>query len=231
MGWELFQRAAPTYERWYETRRGQQSSAAECLLLNWLLSRFPEPKTVLEVGSSTGHFTRCLVESGFRVVGLERAPAMIDEARRRLPSISFVLGDAHQLPVRPLAFDAVVYVTTIEFLEHPLAALQEGVRVARQGVAAIVFNRFSLGGLSRRWGRQARRPLLGSAHDYSLWNLRRAMHDAAGDRLHAIRWSSTLFPNGLRSARARIPVGDVLGISVQLKAKPGAVVSVSSVDR
>lgn len=227
MGWQRFQQAAPTYERWYETRCGQQSATAQSLLLEWLLLPFRGARTALEVGCGTGHFTRWLSMSGFRVVGLDRAQEMIEQARRRLPSISFVLGDAHQLPFRCQAFDVVVYITSIEFLERPLVALQEGVRVAREGVVAIVFNRFSLGGLSRRWGRQSRRPLLGAAHDYPLWTLHRAMQDAAGPRLRAIRWSSTLFPNGLRSVRARIPIGDVLGVGVRLEEKPNATMAAS----
>jgi ubiquinone/menaquinone biosynthesis C-methylase UbiE len=171
----------------------------------------------LEAGSGTGHFTGSLAEAGFDVVGLDRAWAMIDQAKRRLPAVSFVQGDAHQLPFRLQAFDVVVFVTTIEFLDRPLTALKEAVRVARQGVVAIVLNRYSLGGLSRRWGWRWRRSLLGGAHDYSLGALRRIMHDAAGPRFGAITWSSTLFPDSFWAFRAQLPLGEVLGVRLQLK--------------
>ncbi len=218
MGWEIFQQAAASYEQWYETRRGRHAEAAERELLKWLLSPFRGARTVLEVGSGAGHFTGWLAKSGFTVLGLDRAPAMVEEASRRFPSIPFVLGDAHQLPFRVGAFDVVVFVTTIEFLDHPLAALREAVQVARRGVAAIVLNRYSFGGISRRWGRQSRRPLLGSAQDYSLSALRRAMQVACGPRMSTVAWSSSLFPDGLWSVRARVPAGDVLGVSMQLRA-------------
>lgn len=74
------------------------------------------------------------------------------------------------------------------------------------------------GGLSRRWGLQARRPLLGQAWNYSLASLRASVKKAAGRRLREIRWASTLFPDGLWRIRAPIPLGDVIGIAAVLTA-------------
>ena len=191
---------------------------AEYRLLEWLVSPFSGVRTLLEVGCGTGHFTGLLAQSGFDVFGVDLAPAMIGQAKHRFPALPFVLADAHQLPFLARAFDVVVYITTIEFLEQPLAALQEGVRVARRGLVAIVLNRYSIGGLSRRWGRERRGKLLGAAHDFSLETLRQLMRAAAGRRLGPVRWSSTLFPNGFYAARTRLPVGgDVLGIRLELK--------------
>lgn len=166
-----------------------------------------------EVGCGTGHFTAWLASQGWQTVGLERAPAMLVDMRRRLPHISAVLGDAHQRPFRAGAVDVVVFVTALEFLEEPAQALAEAVRVARQGVVVLSLNRWSLGGLSRRWGAQAKRPLLGQAHDYSVGELRATVRQAAGPRLQHMRWASTLFPDGLWRPRARLPTGDVLGLA------------------
>ena len=134
MGWELFHGAADDYERWYTTRRGRRADIAERALLEWLLGHLPEARTVLEVGSGTGHFAARLLESGFEIVGLERAPAMVKEAQRRFPSIPFVLGDAKSLPFRTGAVDVVAFITTLEFLEGAATALREAVRVAHRGV-------------------------------------------------------------------------------------------------
>jgi ubiquinone/menaquinone biosynthesis C-methylase UbiE len=168
---------------------------------------------VLEVGCGTGHFRAWLASQGLQTVGLERAPAMLVEMGRRLPHISAVLGDAHQLPFRTGAVDIVVFVTTLEFLGEPAQGLAEAVRVARQGVVVLALNRWSLGGLSRRWGAQAKRPLLGQARDYSIRELRTMVRHAAGPRVQQMRWASTLFPDGLWRQRARLPVGDMLGLA------------------
>jgi hypothetical protein len=70
--------------------------------------------------------------------------------------------------------------------------LGEAVRVARRGIVAVVLNRYSLGGLSRRWGPQLRGSLLSQARDYSLCRLRRELQKAARARLQMTYWSSTL---------------------------------------
>ena len=122
MAWEIFQRPAGEYERWYATERGRRADIAERALLEWLFRHIPNARTVLEVGSGTGHFAARLGESGFHVIGLERAPSMVREAKRSFPSIACLLGDAHHLPMNEQALDVVVFITTLEFLDCPLAA-------------------------------------------------------------------------------------------------------------
>jgi hypothetical protein len=98
--------------------------------------------------------------------------------------------------------------------------LTEAVRVARRGVVLVVLNRWSLGGLSRRWGPQARRPLLGTAHDYAVPALVTRLRQAAHGRLARLRWTSALFPDGLWRVRAPVPLGDVLGVVGVLRSRP-----------
>lgn len=216
MSWRIFEEKASTYEAWYATRRGQRADRAERALLEWLLAKFPTARSVLEVGCGTGHFTEWLTRKSLRVVGFDRSPAMLAELRRRVPEIPVILGDAHRFPFREGAVDLAVFVTTLEFLEEPEVALSEAVEVSRQGVILVVLNRWSLGGLSRRWGPQAWRPLLGQAWDSSLASLRATVEKAAGRRLREIRWASTLFPDGLWRIRAPIPLGDVIGMAAVL---------------
>jgi ubiquinone/menaquinone biosynthesis C-methylase UbiE len=63
-----------------------------------LLEDFGGVSTLLEVGSDTGHFAKWSAESRFNLVGLDRAPAMVREARRSFPLLPLVLGDAERLP-------------------------------------------------------------------------------------------------------------------------------------
>jgi len=83
-------------------------------------------------------------------------------------------------------------------------------------VLVVALNRWSLGGCSRRWGRDARGSLLGRARDFTLASLRELASTAAGPRLRALRWASALFPDGFVPVPARIPLGDVIGIAVEL---------------
>lgn len=216
MAWEIFERAASSYEAWYATPRGRRADQAERELLARLLTDFPTARRVLEVGCGTGHFTAWLAAQGLQVLGLERAPAMLAHLHQRLPRLPVICADAHHLPVHTGAVDLVLFVTTLEFLDNPVAAVTEAVRVARQGLILLVLNRWSVGGLSRRWGPQARRPLLSQAHDYSLVSLRALVQEATGQRLHAVRWASTLLPDGLWRVQVSLPVGDVIGMTVKL---------------
>jgi hypothetical protein len=127
-----------------------------------------------------------------------------------------VVGEAACLPLRSGAVDIALLVTTIEFVQRPDLVLSEAVRVAGRGIVLVVLNRWSLGGLSRRLGPQARRPLLGLARDTTLPALRRMVRAAAGERLRSLRWASSLFPDGLWAARSLVPVGDVIGMAAVL---------------
>jgi ubiquinone/menaquinone biosynthesis C-methylase UbiE len=71
----------------------------------------PAGATVLEVGMGTGRLTEILLSGGARVLGCDRAPAMLAQARRRLgdgsPSALF-LADASALPLRGEVADMAV---------------------------------------------------------------------------------------------------------------------------
>jgi SAM-dependent methyltransferase len=220
VAWHLFDQAAPRYDAWYDTAHGQRVESAERALLDELLAAYPGAESLLEIGCGTGRFAAWLAPA-FRMLGLDRSPAMLTEMRVQHPTIPAVLGDAHQLPLADASIDLVLFVTTLEFLEDPLAALREGVRVARRGLVLLVLNRWSVGGLSRRAGTQARSVLLGQARDLSLVSLRAMAMEAAGVRRLALPWASTLFPDGLWAARWRLPLGDVLGMAVVLAEPKG----------
>jgi ubiquinone/menaquinone biosynthesis C-methylase UbiE len=218
IAWQLFERDPAGYERWYTTPRGRRADRAEIALLERLLAPFATTRSALEVGCGTGHFTRWLAGRIPYVVGLDRAPAMLAEARRRHARLGLVQGDAHALPFRDRAVDLSIFITTLEFLEHPAIALAEAVRVSHRGVLVVALNRWSLGGISRRWGADARRPLLGRARDFTPASLRAHASAAAGPRLRAFRWTSALFPAGLARVQTALPFGDIIGAAVELTA-------------
>jgi SAM-dependent methyltransferase len=214
-GWQLFEHDAAGYEAWYATPRGRRAERADCALLERLLAPFQTARSALEIGCGTGHFTGWLASRIPLVVGVDRAPAMLAEARRRHARLALVEGDAHALPLRSEAVDVSMFVTTLEFLEHPSAALAEAVRVSRRAVLVLALNRWSVGALSRRWGAAAR-GRRARARDFAPPTLRALMAAAAGRRLRALRWATALFPAPLGLVVSRLPFGDVIGAAVDL---------------
>jgi ubiquinone/menaquinone biosynthesis C-methylase UbiE len=92
---------------------------------------------VLDAGCGTGFLSFELAARGHRVTGVDFAPAMLAEARRkaveRSVSIRFEAGDAEQLPFVSGSFDLVVSRHVLWTLPHPEAAIAEWIRVLRPG--------------------------------------------------------------------------------------------------
>lgn len=69
--------------------------------------RGADVRRVLDVGCGTGNATVELVAAGLDVVGLDASSAMLAVASRKLPDVSFVLGDVRDAPL-PGRFDLIV---------------------------------------------------------------------------------------------------------------------------
>jgi ubiquinone/menaquinone biosynthesis C-methylase UbiE len=100
---------------------------------------------VLDIGAGTGDLARLiagLVGPAGRVVGIDYAQTMVDEANARaaglgLP-VEFRQGDAHALPLPDEGFDRCLATQVFQHLPRPEHALAEMVRVARSGGRVIV---------------------------------------------------------------------------------------------
>lgn len=67
----------------------------------------PQPgERILDVGCGTGQLTRAIADTGASVVGVDRSPEMIADARRNYSDLQFEVADAAALPYRE-DFDAV----------------------------------------------------------------------------------------------------------------------------
>ncbi len=89
-------------------------------------------KSVLEIGAGTGNYTAELASCGFRLVALEREPAMLRRGCAKTDA-RWLLADAHRLPLRCAAVDAASAVNVLHHLEDLPAALAELARVVRLG--------------------------------------------------------------------------------------------------
>jgi ubiquinone/menaquinone biosynthesis C-methylase UbiE len=94
---------------------------------------------ILDVGCGIGS-----LEERFpyhEMIGVDRSEAMIQAAQDRV-SAPFVLGDATALPIATASVDAVVSVSTLEFIPDIDAVLAEATRVLAPGgtLVALMLN-------------------------------------------------------------------------------------------
>src|SRR5438874_971140 len=96
----------------------------------------------LDAGCGTGFLSFELAGRGHRVTGVDFAPAMIAEARRkaaeRAVSVRLEEADAEQLLFAAASFDLVISRHLLWTLPHPEAAIDEWIRVLRPGGRLVV---------------------------------------------------------------------------------------------
>jgi ubiquinone/menaquinone biosynthesis C-methylase UbiE len=133
-----------------ESERGQVTrSAAEvyeeffvpALFQEWAsrvadAAKISSGQCILDVACGTGVLTREVAErvgASGSAVGLDLNEGMLVVAKRKAPNIQWRQGRAEALPFDSNSFDAVVCQFGLMFFENQCAAIEEMVRVLRQG--------------------------------------------------------------------------------------------------
>ncbi len=200
------------YDAWYDTPRGRWIGATEYALIRRLLDLRPG-HSVLDVGCGTGWFTRRLAADGAAVVGLDRDAQAIAFARAHdAGGTRYTCGDATALPFADAAFDAVLSVTALCFVEAWPQALAEIVRVGRRRCVLGLLNRHSLLWLDK--GRHGGTGAYRGAHWHTRIEIDRALRALAlraapspGSRIGKLQFRYGVFlPSAGRVARAIEPV-------------------------
>jgi ubiquinone/menaquinone biosynthesis C-methylase UbiE len=93
---------------------------------------------ILDIASGTGLVAKALVHRGHRVTGIDISEPMLARAEIRVPSATFVLGDAEALPFANDSFDAAVAAQAFHWLDRT-KALAEAIRVVRPGGIVAVW--------------------------------------------------------------------------------------------
>jgi ubiquinone/menaquinone biosynthesis C-methylase UbiE len=102
------------------------------------------PLDALDAGCGTGFLSFELAARGHQVTGVDFAPAMLAEARRkameRTVSVRFEEADAEHLPFPAARFDLAISRHVLWTLPHPEAAIDEWIRVLRPGGRLVVID-------------------------------------------------------------------------------------------
>lgn len=114
------------FTKFYESKFGKNILEKEA---QYIYRELKDCQKVLDVGCGIGSFEQRLLS--LNIIGLDSSKEMLDEARRQSSNV-FVLGDAESLCFKNSCFDAVFYVTTLEFVNDYKKAVKEAWRVTKQ---------------------------------------------------------------------------------------------------
>ncbi|MFC7406995.1 demethylmenaquinone methyltransferase [Georgenia alba] len=93
---------------------------------------------VLDLAAGTGTSAEEYADSGIDVVACDFSVGMLDVGKRRRPDLSFVAGDAMQLPFADETFDVVTISFGLRNVADTDRALREMLRVTRPGGRLVV---------------------------------------------------------------------------------------------
>lgn len=136
----------------YPGLRGPQVQKRMSLALEYLDDeRLPSGARVLDLGCGPGIIAEHIASRGFRTYAVDFSDKLIARAQDRLKRAGcactyLVQADAHRLPFKNDAFDAIVCIALILWVTDPAKALCEIARVLRPGGAVIITvrNRFCI---------------------------------------------------------------------------------------
>ena len=139
-------RRAPHFDEDFgHSIRTPDERAAWDRILDLVVPRIPGGRVALDAldaGCGTGFLAFELAALGHRVTGVDFAPAMIAEARKKAAergvAIRLEVADAEQLPFPPGSFDFTISRHVLWTLPHPEAAIDEWIRVLRRGGRLVV---------------------------------------------------------------------------------------------
>ena len=126
---------APGAKDWAEVQESRT-----CDLYVAVLDRLPLPpgSKVLDVGCGSGVFLELAVERGLSVSGRDATPALLDAAKRRVPSAVLREADLESLPFGDAEFDLVTGFNALQYAAQPVQALREARRVSRPGGQIVI---------------------------------------------------------------------------------------------
>ncbi len=97
--------------------------------------------TVADLGCGTGNVTEQLAPIVKQVIAVDREPAMLKAARRRLAAFSnieFREGELTEIPIAAAQVDAAIMFLVTVYLPKPIEAIREITRILRTGGVALV---------------------------------------------------------------------------------------------
>lgn len=89
------------------------------------------PGRVLDIGCGPAVMTKDIIDLGWTYEGTDISDAMVHEAKKKFPDISFSIGVVENIPVSAETYDSVVAMGLVEYVEDDERAIREVARVLK----------------------------------------------------------------------------------------------------
>ena len=122
---------------------------------------------LLDIGCNWGRWSIAAAQAGYQVIGIDPSLGAVLAARRMakslgLENVSFVVGDALQLPFAPDTFDSIFSYSVLQHFstENAIDAIDQAKKVSKPAAQLLIQmpNRFGIRCLYHQWKRRFRRP-------------------------------------------------------------------------
>jgi SAM-dependent methyltransferase len=108
------------------------------------------PAAAIDFGCGRGELSIALSQRGFRCVGVDMKPRLIEHLQRDFPSVEWRCATTEALVESDARFDVLTLYHVLEHISDPRAALAQVKKLAKPG-ALIVIEVPNVGGLEARW--------------------------------------------------------------------------------
>jgi ubiquinone/menaquinone biosynthesis C-methylase UbiE len=225
MGTVFDKKLGESYDAWYQSAHGRTLDLSVTRLIKTLI-RPLYGERILDVGCGSGNHLLTFSRLGLDGSGIDPSATMLSQARERLgEGCCLRRAEAEDLPFEDNEFDLVSMINTLEFVENPAEALREAGRVASRRVFIVTINSFSCLGASSKIKGMLGEPLFGSAHTFSILELKELVARAYGSV--PITWRSVSRPPQLLRPFSKtdegsftitkLPFGHIIGLAATMK--------------
>jgi ubiquinone/menaquinone biosynthesis C-methylase UbiE len=134
-----FIQVADTYDAYYETSLGCQIDHVEKQLIWRYMIRMSLKKTMLEIGCGTGHWTSFFRQKGLKISAIDLLEKMLEKAKKKNPeNVHFEQMSVEDMRFKDHAFENIIAIATLEFVDNLDRAFKEIYRVLKPGGVLIV---------------------------------------------------------------------------------------------